>query len=93
MNKWDLLSLLKIQPYELKQIMRMITGQPEPQMVSTHQMIMSLVLSRSGIDPSFKAKLLIESICYQINPGTVVEDEVRYLFHLMYQQVQFATHF
>ena len=63
----------------------MLTEEKDPKQVNLHQVIFSLVLSRSGRwHLNKQLRTLIDSISFLLEPGFIQESEFRYLTHLMY---------
>ena len=75
-------------------MIKMLTGEKEPTQVSIHQVMFSLVLSRSGkwtVARQFQK--LVDIITFMFNPDEIQLTEFRYLAHLMYHQIRVVTHF
>jgi hypothetical protein len=70
LSKWDLVLLLELNPIQTKQVITLLTRNPEASHVNTHHLMALLILARNG-EMSFQEKLLtlMDHICYQVGMG------------------------
>jgi hypothetical protein len=71
-SKWDLIMFTKLEAIKVKLLMKMLTGEKEPTQANIHQVMCSLILSRSG-HWSHKDQLrrLFEAISFTLEVGQI----------------------
>ena len=73
--------------------MKLITKQAEPNEVSVHALIVALVLGRKEESTLHKITKLLELICFTLPDGSVSQQELQYIFYLMYNWIEVSTQF
>ena len=68
-SKWDLIVFTQLESFEVKLIMQMLTGEKEPNLVSIHHFMFSLVLSREKWTVSNKIRRLIDAVTFVLEEG------------------------
>lgn len=79
--------IMQLNQSDIRKMLTWLKGQEDPTSISTHLFMVALILSRPNLDLEDKLFALIDSLCYQGEVSQVQEQEVRYVFALVYQML------